>query len=319
MDTRIVFMGTPDFAASILDEMLRSGMNIVGVVTVPDKPAGRGQKLRSSPVKEIAISHGLPILQPVKLKDPDFISALQELKAEINIVVAFRMLPELVWSIPPLGTFNLHASLLPQYRGAAPINWAIINGEKETGLTTFKIDHKIDTGQILLQDKVSIQEDMSAGDLHDILMNKGASLIIKTIELIKSGEAEFIDQGDFITSNTELKQAPKLFKEDCRINWSQDSNTIHNFIRGLSPFPGAWTVFVNEEGEEFSAKILSAAKKHSPDSKTAGFVATPDSRIIEVACGSGVIAIDNFQPQGKKRMLAEQFLRGYRKELVKVV
>lgn len=319
MDTRIVFMGTPDFAASILADMLHSGMNIVGVITVPDKPAGRGQKIKSSPVKEIAVSENIPILQPIKLKDPDFIEAVKELNADIFIVVAFRMLPEVVWNIPPLGTINLHASLLPQYRGAAPINWAIINGEKETGLTTFKIDHKIDTGKIILSEKAAIEEDMSAGDLHDILMEKGARLIIETIELLISGKAELFDQNNIIESLPELKKAPKLFKEDCQINWSEDSQTVHNFIRGLSPYPGAWTIFVNEEGEEFSAKILSATKSNVDSGENTGHVDTPDNKSIKVHCSTGTIDIEIFQPQGKKRMSSEQFLRGYRKSLVKVI
>ncbi len=311
-------MGTPDFAATILDDMVKSGFKIVGVVTAPDRPSGRGQKLKSSPVKATSTIHNIPVLQPVKLKDPEFIQSLRSLEADLYIVVAFRMLPEIVWSIPPLGTINLHASLLPQYRGAAPINWAIINGEKESGLTTFKIDHKIDTGKIILQEKVAITEDMTAGELHDILMNKGVGIISRTISLLSSGKAELNDQENLLKPQVVLRPAPKLFKETCRIDWSQGGTTIYNFIRGLSPYPGAWTVFCNQEGEKFSVRLLSVSKKIMDHYMPAGVIEQTDKVELLVYCKSGAFAINTFQPEGKKSMTAEQFLRGYRKTLVKV-
>ncbi len=311
-------MGTPDFAATILDDIVKSGLEIVGVVTAPDRPAGRGQKLKSSPVKATSEAHKIPVLQPIKLKDPEFIQSLKSLKPDLFIVVAFRMLPEIVWSIPPFGTINLHASLLPQYRGAAPINWAIINGEKETGLTTFKIDHKIDTGRIILQEKVVLTDDMTAGDLHDILMNKGAGLITRTVDLLFSDKAELNDQNNLLESQDELKPAPKLFKENCRIDWSQSRQTIYNFIRGLSPYPGAWTVFCNQEGKEFSARVHSVSKKITDNDKPAGMIDQTNKLELVIHCESGALSINTFQPEGKKKMSAEQFLRGYRKILIKV-
>lgn len=311
-------MGTPDFAATILGKLLESGKEIVGVVTAPDRPSGRGQKLKSSPVKTMALTHNIPVLQAIKLKDPEFIESLASLNADFFIVVAFRMLPEVVWTIPSIGTFNLHASLLPQYRGAAPINWAIINGEKETGLTTFLIDHKIDTGKIILQEKVEISDEMTAGELHDVLMNKGADLVRETVDILSSGKAHSIDQDKLVEEGIVLKPAPKLFKKDCRINWTEDSQTVYNFIRGLSPYPGAWTIFVNDEGEEFSARILTATISPSGKEMRAGNISSIDTKNLIIYCESGALEIIHFQPEGKKRMTTEQFLRGYRKNLTKV-
>ena len=303
---RIVFMGTPDFAVASLDALVRSGSNIVGVITAPDKPAGRGQKLSESAVKKYAVESGIPVLQPVKLKDPEFLQALRDMKADLQVVVAFRMLPEIVWNMPPRGTINLHASLLPQYRGAAPINWAIINGETESGVTTFFLKHEIDTGDILFAEKVSIGESDSAGDLHDQLMVVGARLLVKTVQAIESGEYQETPQ-DQVIEGQELKHAPKIFKEDCAINFNQDVNRVHNHIRGLSPYPTAFTRF-----QDKNLKIFGASVEHSEPGISPGAILSDQKTYLKFACKNGFISVTDLQLEGKKRMQVEEFLRGVR-------
>lgn len=312
-------MGTPDFAVASLKALAEAGEDVVGVVTAPDRPAGRGQQLRSSPVKVFALEHGIPVLQPEKLRDISFLESLQALKADLFIVVAFRMLPESVWKMPTLGTFNLHASLLPQYRGAAPINWAVMNGEKETGLTTFLIDEKIDTGKIILQEKVAITDNMTAGELHDILMNKGAKLVLKTVEFLNDSKSSLTSQTQLIEPGTILKPAPKLFKEHCKINWALENEKAYNFIRGLSPYPGAWTIFINEDKEEIPAKIIVAEVADVQESLDAGSLSQKDIDGIIVYTATGGIRILRLQPSGKKAMTAPEFLRGYRKKLINTI
>ncbi len=304
---RIVFMGTPEFAVPCLDILIKNHYNVVGVVTVPDKPAGRGQQLQESAVKKYAVANGLKVLQPLKLKDPDFIAELKSLNADLQIVVAFRMLPEEVWNMPKLGTYNLHGSLLPKYRGAAPINWAIINGETESGVTTFKLKHEIDTGSMLYQQKVSITENTTAGDLHDDLMKVGASLILKTVKAIESGTVDLKVQDD-----TQAIHAPKIFKETCKINWSKSPKEIYNLIRGLSPYPTAFTEFKDAQGNVMSLKIFSTQKEDSQHSYTNGLVTTDNKTYVNVACSGGYISIKELQLQGKKKMTTEEFLRGYK-------
>lgn len=304
---RIVFMGTPEFAVPCLDILIKNNYNVVGVVTVPDKPAGRGQQLQESAVKKFAVENGIKVLQPLKLKDPEFISELRNLNADLQIVVAFRMLPEEVWNMPRLGTYNLHGSLLPKYRGAAPINWAIINGETESGVTTFKLKHEIDTGSILFQQKVSISEQTTAGDLHDELMRVGAELILKTVKAIESGNPDLKVQDD-----AQVIHAPKLFKETCKINWSKAPSEIYNLIRGLSPYPAAFTEFKDAQGHLLSLKIFSTLKEAAAHSQSAGIVTTDNKSYIKVACNGGFIFIKELQLQGKKKMSTEDFLRGYK-------
>ncbi|MFV0530309.1 MAG: methionyl-tRNA formyltransferase [Flavobacteriales bacterium] len=291
---RIIFMGTPDFATGCLKKLVENHYNVVGVVTVSDKPAGRGKKIAESSVKKYAKEQNLTLLQPTHLKDENFIKELKNLKPDLQIVVAFRMLPEVVWKIPALGTFNLHASLLPDYRGAAPINWAIINGEKKSGVTTFMIDEKIDTGEILLQDKVSITENMTAGELHDRLLQTGSELILKTVHGLINKNIEPKPQ----PSKGFLKKAPKIFKDDCKINWNDSLENIHNFIRGLSPYPGAWTELVlNNEIHFF--KILKTEKSNQNHSYKVGTVLI-DKKIFSIAVKNGFINILTGQIQGKK-------------------
>lgn len=306
---RIVFMGTPEFAVASLDILLKNGYNIVGVVTVPDKPAGRGQQLQQSAVKKYALQKGLHIMQPEKLKDEQFINELKSLKADLQIVVAFRMLPEVVWNMPPLGTYNLHGSLLPKYRGAAPINWAIINGEKESGVTTFKLKHEIDTGNVLFSEKTPIGPDTTAGELHDALMNIGAALVLKSVKAIESGNYELKPQDD-----TESIHAPKIFKETCKINWHNAPEQIHNLVRGLSPYPAAFTEFKDKNGQTVSIKIFKASKQESAHNLSAGTVSTDGKTYMHVACKNGFIAIHELQMAGKKRMGIEEFLRGFKAE-----
>lgn len=312
-------MGTPDFAVASLEALVKSGKNIVGVVTSPDRPAGRGQKLKSSPVKIFAVENQIPVLQPVKFKDPLFLKSLKELEPDLFIVVAFRMLPEIVWGMPPLGTFNLHASLLPHYRGAAPINWALINGESETGLTTFLIDDKIDTGKIILQEKVAVSKEITAGELHDILMNKGAELVLKTVDILSSGNTVLSNQAEFMAIDSELMAAPKLNKENCKIDWSLDCLKVYNFIRGLSPYPGAWTEFINEDEEILSLKILRAELSPQNDFVKCGHIKITEEKELIVYCGSGAIKLTYFQPSGKNPMTSVDFLRGYRKKLTRAI
>jgi methionyl-tRNA formyltransferase len=299
---RIIFMGTPEFAVPALEILIENKFNVVGVVTAPDKPQGRGQKIVFSPVKECALKNNLPVLQPTNLKSPEFLDRLKKMDANLQIVVAFRMLPEVVWAMPHLGTFNLHASLLPQYRGAAPINWAIINGEKETGVTTFFLQHEIDTGKIIFQEKESILETDDVGTLYERLMIKGAQLVLKTVSAIESGNYPSVDQPNSI----EIKHAPKIFKETCEINWDQPSKKIIDFVRGLSPYPTAWTVINGRTFKVYSVSPISLSNSHlSP-----GNFSTDDKHFLRIKTADGWVSIDEFQPEGKKRMKPEEFFRG---------
>ncbi len=301
---RIVFMGTPQFAVTSLDELLMSGCDIVGVVTAPDKPAGRGQKVSQSAVKEYAVAHGIKVMQPEKLKDQAFLDELKALQAELFVVVAFRMLPEIVWTMPIRGTVNLHASLLPQYRGAAPINWVLINGEKESGVTTFFLKHDIDTGNVLFTEKITLTGQETAGELHDRLMNKGAGLLVKTVKAIESGRYSELPQSE-LTQATDLKHAPKLSKEDGNINWSKDTTTVYNLIRGLSPIPCAYTQL---NGKTF--KIYKADSKIESSDIPPGKFVTDNKTYLEFATTDGFISVTDVQLEGKKRMGIEEFLRG---------
>lgn len=307
---RIVFMGTPEFAVKSLESILNAGHEVVGVITAPDKPAGRGQQLHQSAVKQFALKHGLYVMQPEKLKDPAFIEELRSLKADLQIVVAFRMLPEVVWNMPKLGTYNLHASLLPKYRGAAPINWAIINGETESGITTFKLQHEIDTGHILYRAAVPISATTSAGELHDALMEKGAELMAKTVHtlndaLVNNVSLPFLKQND-----GEATHAPKIFKDTCKINWTHSATQIYNLIRGLSPYPGAFTEFKTEKGETISLKIFQTEKHELTHQKPIGLIEA-DKTSICIYAKDGYLKVLDLQLQGKKRMKTEAFLRGF--------
>jgi methionyl-tRNA formyltransferase len=308
---RIVFFGTPDFAVASLEQLFAAGMSVVAVVTAPDKQAGRGLKQRSSPVKEFALLHGIPVLQPVNMKDPLFLEQLKSYSPDLQIVIAFRMMPMQVWALPPLGTFNLHASLLPQYRGAAPINRVIINGEQETGVTTFFINEEIDTGKILLFERLKIGPDETAGELHDRLMATGASLVLKTVEKIVSGRIEEIHQDSLIVDPALLKQAPKIFKEDCRIDWNQEVETIHNFIRGLSPHPGAFTEFVSGDGQVYNLKIFRAVPHPGDSFKLPGEFNTDGKTYLNVSAKNGFLSLEELQLSGRKVMSSADFLRGF--------
>jgi methionyl-tRNA formyltransferase len=306
-DTGIVFMGTPAFAVASLDALVKAGFTIRAVVTAPDKPAGRGLQLQESAVKKYAVENNLPVLQPVKLKDPAFISALEALNANVFVVVAFRMLPEIVWDMPPMGTINVHGSLLPSYRGAAPINWAVINGEKETGVTTFKLKAAIDTGNILLQDKLPISEADTAGTIHDKMMVLGANLLVTTLHGIINHTLVEKDQEDIINNDPNLlKHAPKIFTETCTINWNNDAESIFNLIRGLSPFPGALTKL-----DDKIFKIFAAQKEICSHQISAGSVLTDNKTYLKFACADGYLHILDLQLEGKKRMQVADFLRGY--------
>ena len=315
---RIVFMGTPDFAVPALDILVQHNYNVVGVITAPDKPAGRGQQLHQSAVKKYAVENGLRILQPEKLKNPDFIAELKSLDANLFIVVAFRMLPEIVWQMPEFGTFNLHASLLPQYRGAAPINWAVINGEKETGVTTFFLQHEIDTGNIILQEKIKIEDEDNAGTVHDKLMNVGSALVLKTVQAIENDNV--IESPQSIVDNPQLKHAPKIFKDTCEIDWKKTAQEIHNLIRGLSPYPAAFT-YLNGK----TLKIFASQKSHwsidnSQLSKSSTidhqpstiYYKTDNKNYLSFKCSDGWLDILELQLEGKKRMKVDEFLRGYK-------
>jgi len=301
---KIVFMGTPEFAVASLEALLEAGSEIVGVITAPDRPAGRGQKLSESAVKQYAVSKGLKVLQPEKLKNPQFLAELKSLNADLQVVVAFRMLPEVVWSMPAKGTINLHASLLPQYRGAAPINWAIINGEKESGVTTFFLKQEIDTGDVLFMEKITITEDVTAGEYHDRLMNKGAGLLVKTVKAIESGRYTEQPQQQ-LTDGQELKYAPKIFKEDCRVDWNQPIDKVYDLTRGLSPYPAAFTQL---NGKTF--KIYKAFKEIATHQLEPGQYITDNKTYLKFACADGYIAVTDAQLEGKKRMIIEEFLRG---------
>lgn len=311
-DLRIVFMGTPDFAVESLRILVENDYNIVGVITMPDKPSGRGHKIQYSAVKKYALEQNLPLLQPEKLKDEAFLSDLKALNADLQIVVAFRMLPEAVWNMPRLGTFNLHASLLPQYRGAAPINWAIINGEKETGATTFFLTHEIDTGKIILQQKVPIGESDNAGKIHDELMNMGAELVRKTVDMLLEDKVDAVDQQQFIKEESELKAAPKIFKDTCRIDWNNSAKRIYNLIRGLSPYPAAWTELKDKDAQ--LVKIYAADILFSEESHHVGSIHTDNKTYLHIACKDGFIDVKEIQLAGKKAMKIDELLRGYKFE-----
>jgi methionyl-tRNA formyltransferase len=304
-------MGTPDFAVASLDILIKNNYNIIAVITAPDKPAGRGQQVQESAVKKYAVENGLNILQPEKLKDEYFLQQLRDLNADLQIVVAFRMLPEVVWNMPRMGTFNLHGSLLPQYRGAAPINWAVINGEKETGVTTFFLQHEIDTGKIIFRKKTSIAENETAGDIHDRLMEIGAELVLKTVKSIEENNYPQTDQREFITNNDQLKHAPKIFKDDCKINWQNSAEEIHNFIRGLSPYPTAFTNFIAPDGKTYSVKIFKTEKEVTNSHSPKGAIVTDSKGIFKVAAKNGYIIIKELQVAGKKKMATSEFLRGF--------
>lgn len=311
--TRIVYMGTPEFAVAPLEALIAKGYEIAGVVTVADKPSGRGLKMNESAVKKYAVEHGIPVLQPVKLKDPEFLGALKELKADLFVVVAFRMLPEEVWSMPKLGTFNLHAALLPQYRGAAPINWAVINGEQLTGVTTFMIDKEIDTGGIILREDCRIKETDTAGDIHDKLMSMGADLVVETVEGILQGNTEIRVQRSFIQGAEVLKPAPKLTKELCHIDWNDSTKNVYNLIRGLSPYPTAYTELIPEEGGlPVQLKIFNASKMQLDSPAAPGTVLSDGKSYLAIATSDGAISINDLQLAGKKRMDVKAFLLGFR-------
>jgi methionyl-tRNA formyltransferase len=309
-DLRIVFMGTPDFAVASLKALLENGYQVVGVVTAADKPAGRGQKMHQSAVKIFANEHQLPVLQPEKLKDEVFISELKDLKADIQIIVAFRMLPEVVWKMPSLGTFNLHGSLLPRYRGAAPLNWAIMNGDEESGVTTFLLKQEVDTGNILFREKVPVAPDQTVGELHDQLMEIGAKLVLKTVDALAEGTAIPIPQ-DNLAIEPEKLHAPKIFKEDCRISWHLDVQSIHNKIRGLSPYPTAWTELTHPSREPQMLKIFRTTPEKSSHLHEPGTMVSDQRKWAKIACSDGYLRITDLQLAGKKRMGIEEFLRGF--------
>jgi methionyl-tRNA formyltransferase len=305
---RIVFMGTPEFAVASLDALVKTGCNIVGVITAPDKPAGRGMQLQQSAVKKYAVEHNLKVLQPEKLKNPAFLEELKSLNADLQIVVAFRMLPEAVWNMPPMGTVNLHGSLLPQYRGAAPINWAVINGEKETGVTTFKLKHEIDTGDVLLQESFPIGENETAGEVHDRMKEIGAALLLKTVTGLADGALKEVPQSSWSDRDgqTGMKHAPKIFTETCKIDFTKTVDEVHNLIRGLSPFPGAFTMLKGKTLKIYRAEkekiIPISERQYETDGRT----------FLRFACTNGCVSVKELQLEGKKKMGVEEFLRGYR-------
>lgn len=314
-DLRIIFMGTPEFAVETLRALVEGGYNVVAAVTQPDKPVGRHQETLQAPaVKQYALRQGLPVLQPVKMKDPQFIEELSKYKADLQVVVAFRMLPETVWAMPRYGTFNVHAALLPQYRGAAPINWAVINGETRTGVTTFFLDHDIDTGRIIMQEPFDIKDEYNVEDVYDGLMRLGAEIALKTIDKIieSDGNIMSLPQEEMIAEGTELHNAPKIFKDTCMINWNNTADKVHNFIRGLSPYPGAWTNMSGSDGRSTVLKIFKSTKTLIPcNGKDAGTIMIYDGRMF-AATGNCWLQLDEIQLSGKKRMDAKVFLNGFR-------
>ncbi|HEX2683527.1 MAG TPA: methionyl-tRNA formyltransferase [Ferruginibacter sp.] len=326
-EIRIVFMGTPEFAVASLDALVRSGCNIVAVITAPDKPAGRGMEMQQSAVKKYATENKLPVLQPEKLKDPGFVESLRSLKADLQVVVAFRMLPEVVWNMPPMGSVNLHGSLLPQYRGAAPINWAVINGEKETGVTTFKLKHEIDTGDILLQESFPIAADDNAGDVHDKMKEIGAQLLVKTVKgladgILKETPQALIGESSIVTGSNspltshhprELKHAPKIFTDTCKINWNKPVDDVYNLVRGLAPYPAAFTLLKDKK-----LKIFKAEKINQEHAEPAGKITTDQKTFLRVACNGGFISILELQLEGKKKMDTASFLRGYQIDITSI-
>lgn len=310
--TRIIYFGTPEFAASQLKAIIEADYEVVAVVTMPDKPAGRGKKIQSSEVKKTALEYGLPVLQPERLRDEAFIEALRQYNADLFVVVAFRMLPEVIWSMPPMGTFNLHASLLPQYRGAAPINFAIINGEKTTGLTTFFLNHEIDKGDIIMRESLFIGADETFGELHDRLMTLGNKVIVETIQKIERNEATPINQDSL--NDDVLHIAPKITKDFCEIDWNMNGAYIHNLIRGLSPYPAAHTTLLSEDGEELSLKIFSSDFEPSQELETPGKVVSDGKKCLKIATTDGFLSIKRLQQAGKNAMTIEEFLRGQQTE-----
>ncbi|GHU82538.1 methionyl-tRNA formyltransferase [Bacteroidia bacterium] len=314
-DIRIVYMGTPEFAVESLKTLVEGGYNVVGVVTMPDKPVGRhGSVLQPSPVKQYAESVGLPVLQPEKLKDEYFLAQLKSWEADLQIVVAFRMLPEVVWDMPRMGTFNLHASLLPQYRGAAPINWAVINGDTETGATTFFLTREIDTGKIILQEHLPIADTDDAGIVHDALMQMGAGLVLQTVDLIATGQVNAISQEQFYSNISDLRPAPKLFKDNTRIDWKHPVKQIYDFVRGLSPYPAAWAELVLSDGSRQQLKIFRSEKRLAEHNLPSGTVVTDNKTNIDIAAPDGYLHILSLQLAGKKRMTPTDFLNGFKLE-----
>lgn len=313
-DFRIVFMGTPDFAVGSLRALVEGGYNVVAVVTMPDKPVGRHQsELSQSAVKQYAVAHNIPVLQPEKLKDPDFLEELRSYRADLQVIVAFRMLPEAVWDMPPHGTFNLHASLLPQYRGAAPINWAIINGDTETGVTTFLLDHEIDTGRIIHQARTPITEEDNVETVHDRLRDIGAGVVTQTVDDIIAGNIRPIDQ-DTLTADTEIRHAPKIFKDTCRLAFDLPAKRAFDFVRGMSPYPAAWTELVEENGKRTMLKIYATTREETSVAEAPGTVLTDGKTYFKIAFPDGYLALTQLQLAGKKRMTVSDFLRGYHPE-----
>lgn len=313
-DFRIVFMGTPDFAVGSLRALVEGGYNVVAVVTMPDKPVGRHQsELSQSAVKQYAVAHNIPVLQPEKLKDPDFLKELRSYRADLQVIVAFRMLPEAVWDMPPHGTFNLHASLLPQYRGAAPINWAIINGDTETGVTTFLLDHEIDTGRIIHQARTPISEDDNVETVHDRLRDIGAGVVTQTVDDIIAGNIRPIDQ-DTLTADTEIRHAPKIFKDTCRLAFDLPVKRAFDFVRGMSPYPAAWAELVEENGKRTMLKIYATTREETIVAEAPGTVLTDGKTYFKIAFPDGYLALTQLQLAGKKRMTVSDFLRGYHPE-----
>ena len=317
-DLKIVFFGTPDFAVESLKRLVEAGFHIAAVVTMPDKPAGRGHHLLQSAVKQYAVSQGLPLLQPVNLKDEAFVSELRAIGADLHIVIAFRMLPQVVWAMPPLGTFHLHASLLPKYRGAAPINWAVMNGDSETGVTTFFLKHEIDTGDIIEQRRVPIGRTDNVETVHDRLMMLGADMVLHTVEAIVAGEVKPIPQEQLLHAGEEPTPAPKIFKETCRINWSRPAEQVYNHIRGLSPYPAAWTEWIDANEKTYAIKIFETGQPEPAQDLTPGALKT-DGRRLWIACGDGWLEVKSLQQAGKKRMDTDAFLRGFGLEGVRTV
>jgi methionyl-tRNA formyltransferase len=304
-------MGTPEFAVASLNILIENKYNVVAVVTSPDKPAGRGQQIQQSDVKQFAVQHNLNVLQPTNLKDENFLNELKSLNPDLQIVVAFRMLPERVWNLPPLGTYNIHASLLPDYRGAAPINWAVINGEKETGVTSFKLKHEIDTGSILLQEKVSIGDEMNVGELYEKLMQTGANLLLRSVKKIEEGNVVLTEQSKLLKHGEEAKHAPKLFKENCKIDWSKGGKDIYNLIRGLSPYPCAWTELNSAGGNKTGFKLFAAKWEEANHPAENGTIHTDKKTFFKVACRGGYINLTELQMAGKKRLAVSEFLKGF--------
>ena len=312
-ELKIIFFGTPDFAVESLKRLVDGGYHVAAVVTMPDKPAGRGRQLQESDVKRFAVEHGLPVLQPVSLKDEAFIEQLRSFQAQLFIVIAFRMLPQAVWQMPPLGTFNLHASLLPRYRGAAPINWAVMNGDTETGVTTFFLKHEIDTGDVIQQRRCPIGRQDNVEVIHDRLMLMGADMVLETVDAIIDGSVKPIPQDQMLTAGQEPTPAPKIFKETCRIDWNRPAEQVYNHIRGLSPYPAAWSVLTDDKGSEISIKVFktSEPKPFAPNESPAPGTIMADRKTLSVACADGWLEVYSLQQSGKKRMDTDAFLRGF--------